>query len=102
MAGPPTLPARPVFLVPSPILWKSASSFESIVPGVVVLLGIGAAVYLYWDCKSDPLDIKFLANKFYFDEFYDRSIVGGQQLAARMFSWFDSWILDGLIIRGSA
>ena len=75
---------------------------ESIVPFVVVLLGIGSAVYLYWDRKTDPLDIKFLANKFYFDEFYDRSIVGGQQLAANVFRWIDSWILDGLIIRGSA
>jgi len=75
---------------------------ESIVPGLVVLLGIGGAIYLYWDCETDPLDIKVLANKFYFDEVYDRSIVGGQQLAARFLAWIDAWILDGLIIRGSA
>ena len=37
-----------------------------------------------------------LANKFYFDEFYDRSLVGGQQFFARFFNWIDSWILDGL------
>jgi len=75
---------------------------ESIVPGAFVLLGLGLAVYLYWNVETDPLDIRVLANKFYFDEFYDRSIVGGQQLAARFLNWIDAWILDGLIIRGSA
>ena len=43
-----------------------------------------------------------LANKFYFDDMYDTWIVGGQQLTARFFAWVDSWILDGLIIRGAA
>ncbi len=57
---------------------------------------------LYWNCKTDPLDIKILADKFYFDEFYDRQIVGGQQMTARFLNWIDSWILDGLIIRGAA
>ena len=75
---------------------------ELIVPSSVVLLGIVLAFSLYWNCKSDPLDIKVLANKFYFDEIYDRSLVGGQQMAARFLNWIDSWILDGLIIRGSA
>jgi NADH-quinone oxidoreductase subunit L len=73
-----------------------------IVPGAVVLLGLASACFLYWGSATDPLDIKILAGKFYFDEFYDRSLVGGQQLAARFLAWIDSWILDGLIIRGSA
>jgi NADH-quinone oxidoreductase subunit L len=75
---------------------------ESILPGVVVLFGIALAVYLYWDCETDPLDLKILANKFYFDEFYDRYVVGFQQYFARILNWIDAWILDGLIIRGSA
>jgi NADH-quinone oxidoreductase subunit L len=75
---------------------------EMIVPGAVVLLGLVSASYLYWGAATDPLDIGILANKFYFDEFYDRSLVGGQQWAARFINWIDSWILDGLIIRGSA
>ncbi len=72
------------------------------VPLLVVALGIGSACVLYWGVSSDPLNIRILANKFYFDGFYDRSLVGGQQLAARFLNWIDSWILEGLIIRGAA
>ena len=73
-----------------------------ILPVAVVVLGVAAACYLYWGVATDPLDIKILANKFYIDEFYDRSLVGGQQMTARVFSWIDSWILDGLVVRGAA
>jgi NADH-quinone oxidoreductase subunit L len=75
---------------------------ETIVPGAVVLLGIISAVSLYLGSETDPLDINILARKFYFDEIYDRSLVGGQQMAAGFLNWIDSWILDGLIIRGAA
>jgi NADH-quinone oxidoreductase subunit L len=76
--------------------------FELIVPSVFVLCGVTAAYLLYWNAKEDPLHIEILAKKFYFDEFYDRSLVGGQQLAARFLNWIDAWILDGFIIRGAA
>ena len=76
--------------------------FEMLVPGAVVLIGVGSAFFLYWGRNTDPLHLKTLAHKFYVDEFYDRSLVGGQQMAARFFSWIDSWILDGLILRGAA
>jgi len=72
------------------------------VPLLVVVLGIGSAFVLYWGVSSDPLNIRILANKFYFDEFYDRMLVGGQQMFARFLNWIDSWILEGLIIRGAA
>ena len=71
-------------------------------PARVVVVGIALAYVLYCGRATDPLDIKVLANKFYFDEFYDRSLVGGQQMLARFLNWIDSWILDGLIIRGAA
>ncbi len=80
---------------------RAASSKWSF-PSLVVVLGVASACCLYWDATTDPLDISILAHKFYFDEFYDRSLVGGQQLAARFLNWIDSWILDGLIIRGAA
>ena len=51
---------------------------------------------------ADPLHIRVLAKKFYFDEFYDRELVGGLQVFANVWSWIDNWILDGLIIRGAA
>ncbi len=57
---------------------------------------------LYRNVKSDPIDLPFLARKFYIDEFYERWFVEGQQYGALFLNWIDSWILDGLIIRGSA
>jgi NADH-quinone oxidoreductase subunit L len=75
---------------------------EMIIPSAVVLLGVGVAFLLYRGRATDPLYIDILANKFYVDEMYDRSLVGGQQVTARVVNWFDAWILDGLIIRGSA
>jgi NADH-quinone oxidoreductase subunit L len=81
---------------------EASNWIELVVPLAVVVLGVFSAYFLYWNASTDPLDIKILANKFYFDELYDSSFVGGQQWAARCFNWIDSWILDGLIIRGSA
>jgi NADH-quinone oxidoreductase subunit L len=81
---------------------ESSLFIEMIIPGAVVLLGLASAWYLYWGRATDPLNIKVLAKKFYFDEFYDRNIVGGQQLAARFLNWIDSWILGGLVVRGAA
>ena len=75
---------------------------ELIVPAAVVALGVVLAYFLYAEVKVDPLEIKVLAHKFYFDELYDYFLVGEQQLAARFLNWIDSWILDGLIIRGAA
>jgi NADH-quinone oxidoreductase subunit L len=72
------------------------------VPALFVLAGVVLAFVLYLGRETDPLHIKVLARKFYFDEFYDREIVGGVQLFASVWSWFDSWILDGVIIRGGA
>jgi NADH-quinone oxidoreductase subunit L len=81
---------------------ESSAFMEMILPGTIVVLGVITACALYWNAATDPLDIRFLANKFYFDEVYDNWVVGGQQLTARFFAWIDSWILDGLIIRGAA
>ena len=75
---------------------------DGVVPLVAVAGGVACSYLLYRDRSSDPLHIKVLARKFYFDEFYDRSLVGGQQRAANFLNWIDSWILEGLIIRGMA
>lgn len=75
---------------------------ESVVPLVMVALGVGLSYFLYKGRIRDPLNIKILANKFYIDEIYERNLVEVQQRFARLFNWIDAWILDGLIIRGSA
>jgi NADH-quinone oxidoreductase subunit L len=91
---------------PSNAVLPEANAFmESILPGAIVLLGIVCAGALYWNVTTDPLEggfFRILANKFYFDDIYDTYVVGTQQLFARSFAWIDSWIIDGLIIRGAA
>ena len=73
-----------------------------LVPTLLVVAGLLSAWALYRGRDRDPLHIKVLANKFYFDEFYDNSLVGGQQLFARFLGWIDDWVLEGAILRGSA
>ncbi len=73
-----------------------------VVPFTFVLVGVLAAWQLYRGRNRDPLHIQFLARKFYCDEIYERGLVEGQDMSARVFNWFDSWILEGLIIRGAA
>ena len=73
-----------------------------VVPAALVLIGVAAAWALYRGRASDPLHIRVLAHKFYFDEFYDRFLVGFQQYVANLLAWIDSWVLDGVIIRGAA
>jgi NADH-quinone oxidoreductase subunit L len=72
------------------------------VPTLFVLAGLASALALYWGRDRDPLHITVLARKFYFDEFYDKELVGGQQLFARFLGWIDDWILEGAILRGLA
>jgi NADH-quinone oxidoreductase subunit L len=74
----------------------------TVVPLLMVFGGIGLAWALYSGRDRDPLHIKVLAHKFYFDEFYDTNLVGGQQLFARFLNWIDSWVLEGAILRGLA
>jgi NADH-quinone oxidoreductase subunit L len=64
------------------------------------LVSTFAALFMYRGVKEDPLNIPLLANKFYFDEIYQVIFVNTQQAWARGFTWFDRWIVDGLIVRG--
>ena len=73
-----------------------------IVPCAAVCFGVFAGYFIYHRQTAEPLSIPFLRNKFYLDEFYERSLVGGQQVVARMLNWLDRWILEGFLLRGSA
>ncbi len=74
----------------------------NVVPLIMVAAGFVLAFALYRGRDRDPLHIKFLAHKFYFDEFYDTYLIGLQQFFASMFKWIDDWIIEGAILRGSA
>jgi NADH-quinone oxidoreductase subunit L len=73
-----------------------------IVPVLMVFAGAGLSLSLYRARETDPLHIRVLARKFYFDEMYDHFLVGFQEYIAAALAWIDSWILDGVIIRGAA
>jgi NADH-quinone oxidoreductase subunit L len=57
---------------------------------------------IYRGRSHDPIHAAVLAHKFYIDEFYDTYLIGFQNYFAGFLSWIDSWILDGLILRGAA
>jgi NADH-quinone oxidoreductase subunit L len=76
-----------------------------LVPGLalgVFAAGLLIATPLYFGKKRDPILIPMLANKFYFDEFYEWLIRWSQDLVARFLSWLDRWILDGVFVRGTS
>jgi NADH-quinone oxidoreductase subunit L len=76
---------------------------------IVALSGIGLAFlfYQYKKVNVDKLAKTFKPlydlsyNKWYFDEIYNASIVGGTLVLSRMLAWFDNYIIDG-IVNGSA
>lgn len=75
----------------------------------LALLGIFSAFLIYQWKKIDAEKLKqsvkpvytFLLNKWYFDELYNATVVGGTILVSKIFSWFDSKIIDG-IVNGAA
>ena len=61
---------------------------------VALVAGSGLAIALYRNRATEPVDIKVLRHKFYFDEFYSWLIYWTQELLARMSAFFDRWIID--------
>ena len=69
---------------------------------VALIAGSGLAIPLYRNRPSEPLDIKLLRHKFYFDEFYSWLIRWTQELLARMSAFVDRWIIDVAAVGGSS
>jgi len=75
----------------------------------MAILGILAAFVIYQWKKIDAEKLKqavvpvytFLLNKWYFDELYNGTVVGGTILLSRALRWFDNNIIDG-IVNGTA
>ena len=76
---------------------------------IVAVIGILMAFVFYqWkklDIEKFVASVKplytFSLNKWYFDELYDKTFVAGLLGLTRIFYWFDSKIIDG-IVNGSA
>jgi NADH-quinone oxidoreductase subunit L len=71
------------------------------------LLGLTFALNLYWQVAKDPLPEKFgalarlMRNRFYFDEFYEATVIKLHDGIAAVADWFDQWIVAGLMVRGT-
>jgi len=49
-----------------------------------------------WATKLAPIH-HLLENKYFVDELYNATAIGGTLMLARAMSWFDKWIIDGLV-----
>ena len=67
-------------------------------------LGLFAAWKLYAKAKIDPLPEKLgalsraMQNRFYFDEFYEATVIRIHDAIATIADWTDRWIVEGLCI----
>ncbi len=64
-----------------------------------LILGAGAAIYLYRGRNSDPVNIKLFANKFYFDEIYAVIVRVCQDRLAWIVTALERVFVDGLVAR---
>ena len=71
---------------------------------IAVVIGFLAAKALYGKAKSDPLPAKLgrlsraMANRFYFDELYEATVIRAHDFIAAVADWIDRWIVEGLCI----
>ncbi|MFA6147535.1 MAG: NADH-quinone oxidoreductase subunit L [bacterium] len=72
---------------------------------VVGTLGIFLAFVVYFFGWIDPARVansvkplyNFLLNKWYFDELYEKTVIGGSKSLANGLAWFDLHVVDGLV-----
>ncbi|HJT45446.1 MAG TPA: NADH-quinone oxidoreductase subunit L [Chthoniobacterales bacterium] len=72
---------------------------------VLVGAGIGLGVWLYRSAggevdpfqQNQPAVFRFLENKMWIDEIYDRTIIAFSGFAARVSDWMDRYVWDGLV-----
>ena len=77
----------------------------SVVPALAIIAliaGSGLAVAIYRQQETDPVDVKLLRHKFYFDEFYSWLIHWTQELLARVAAFVDRWIIDAGAVGGGS
>jgi NADH-quinone oxidoreductase subunit L len=72
------------------------------------LVGFMAAKTLYSTAKEDPLPAKLgglsraMANRFYFDELYEATVIKVHDTVAAVTDWFDRWLIGFAAVRGTA
>ncbi|PYI77040.1 MAG: NADH-quinone oxidoreductase subunit L [Verrucomicrobia bacterium] len=78
------------------------ASFVPALAVIALIAGSGLAVAIYRQQETDPVDVKLLRHKFYFDEFYSWLIHWTQELLARVAAFVDRWIIDAGAVGGSS
>src|SRR5258706_1051172 len=77
----------------------------------IALVGIGLAIRVYggtkglaadeaWERRTPAVRLLF-ANKYYVDELYDKTVIGGTWALARLLFRFDAGFIDGLLVNGA-
>lgn len=67
-------------------------------------VGLFAAWKLYANTKTDPLPAKLgalsraMANRFYFDEIYEATVIRIHDTIATISDWIDRWLVEGLCV----
>lgn len=69
---------------------------------LMFLGGVALAAALYFKAEKDPVSIPFFANRFYIDDLYNWLVKHVQDGLAWLSAWFDRWIIDFLLVGGSA
>jgi len=70
-------------------------------------IGFFAAYQLYAKAAVDPLPQKLgalsrsMRNRFYFDEFYERTFIRLHDFLAAIAAWIDQWLIAGMAVRGA-
>lgn len=81
---------------------KHIATFVPALAVIALIAGSGLAVVIYRHRETDPVDLKLLRHKFYFDEFYGWLIHWTQELLARVAAFVDRWIIDAGAVGGSS
>jgi len=106
---------RPVTSVPATVASAPSEAFETAVHHshalamglslLVASIGIALAFLMYHWKRLDadamasrfaPVH-RFLVNKWYFDDLYNRFVVGGTLVMTGLLRWFDAAIIDGMV-----
>jgi NADH-quinone oxidoreductase subunit L len=73
------------------------------------VVGLLVAAAFYSDAKQDPLPAKLgavsraMANRFYFDELYEATVIRAHDWIAAVMDWVDRWVVEGFclgLVRG--
>ena len=74
---------------------------QALLAALLAGFALAAALYARGPAK-DPIRIPLFANRLYIDNFYNWLVTRVQGGLAVLGSWFDRWIIDGLIVTGAA